>query len=277
VLFYNRNLLDAQGIPPFGGEWTWDDWLAAARRLTAGEGDARVWGTAAPTSAFDVITMVWQNGGEVIDQARTRSLLDSHEVIDTVQWIADLRYKERVAPAPPDVAGTSVAELFKAARLATYASNQALALDLLRSSAAFPWDVAPVPKRKVKAYGEASSGHGVYKGTQAPEHGWRLVQYLGDEAAAREFARAGLVIPAFRRVTESDVFADTQMPRQYNRVWLDVLTSARSMPVTRNWLTVTSEIDKALGPVWNGTQPAAEGCRAAKQAVDQVLAEAARS
>src|SRR5919109_1159083 len=46
VLFYNRNLLDSNGIPPFAGEWTWDDWLAAARRLTADEGEARVWGTA---------------------------------------------------------------------------------------------------------------------------------------------------------------------------------------------------------------------------------------
>ena len=139
---------------------------------------------------------------------------------------------------------------------------------------AFPWDVVPVPKRKVKAYGEASSGHGVYKGTKYPEHGWRLVRYLADEEAARVFARSGLVIPAFRRVTESDVFSGTQMPPSYNRVWIEVLISARSMPVTRNWLKVISEIDRTLAPVWSGEQPAAEGCRNAKPAVDQVLAEA---
>jgi multiple sugar transport system substrate-binding protein len=273
VMFYNRNLLERAGLAPFDKEWTWDDWLAAARRLTSGEGTERVWGTAAPVSAFDVITMIWQNGGEAVDASRTRSLFDSREAIETVQWIADLRFKERVAPTPADYAGSSLNDLFKSARLATFASNQALAIDLLRSNVAFPWDVVPVPKRKVKAYGEASSGHGVYKGTKYPEHGWRLVRYLADEEAARVFARSGLVIPAFRRVTESDVFPGTQMPPSYNRVWIEVLTSARSMPVTRNWLKVISEIERTLAPVWSGELPAVEGCRNAKQAVDQALAE----
>ncbi|MER3404204.1 MAG: hypothetical protein C4289_02715, partial [Chloroflexota bacterium] len=50
--------------------------------------------------------------------------------------------------------------------------------------------------------------------------------------------------PAFRRVTELDVFAGTQMPPSYNRVWIEVLTSARSMPATRNWTKVISETER---------------------------------
>jgi hypothetical protein len=96
------------------------------------------------------------------------------------------------------------------------------------------------------------------------------------EEAAHIFARSGLVIPAFRRIperiTEPQVFSGTQMSPSYDCVWIEVLTLARSMPVTRNWLKVISAIDRTLAPVWG--QPAAEGCRNAKQAVDQTLAEA---
>ena len=82
VVYYNRDLFDRAGVPRPTDDWTWDDFLHAARALTRdtkGSGRIDQYGLGTEVSIFRLAPFVWQNGGELVDdpQAPTRLTLDA--------------------------------------------------------------------------------------------------------------------------------------------------------------------------------------------------------
>ncbi len=273
VMFYNKQAFGAAGVKELTADSTWNDWLDAARKLTKDDPGGKIFGTYANTSPFNIFQMIWQNGGEIMNEQRTQSLLDSSVAIDAAQFIADMRVKHRVSPLPSDYAGQTLAQFFMSGRLVSYTTGQSLALDLQKSKP-FEWDVVAVPKNKQKAYAQASSGHGVTRASKQPAAGWELVKWLAGEEASKLYAARGLVIPALIRVTESDVFSGAGMPSRYGQTWRDALKLARSFNVTRRWNDVLAAFTREMGPAFDGDKPVPDGMRAAKAAIDQILAQA---
>jgi multiple sugar transport system substrate-binding protein len=275
VMFYNKQHFAENGVRELTAESTWNDWLDAAKRLTRDGPAGKIFGTFASSSNFNVFQMIWQNGGEIMNERRTQSLLDSPAAIEAAQFIVDMRLKHRVSPLPSDYQGQTLTQFFIAGRMGTYTTNQSLALDLQKANP-FQWDVVAVSKNKVKAYAQASSGHGVTRASKQPAAGWQLVKWLAGEDASKLYAARGLVIPALIKVTESDVFSGAGMPPNYGKTWRDVLRQARSFAVTRRWNDVRAAFDREYAPALNGEKPVPDAMRAAKAAIDQILAEAAR-
>ncbi len=105
-IFVNPEHFDKAGVSYPDDSWTWDDYAAAAEKLTVREGsDTTVWGTAwGYLSGWDGgwAPIVWSNGGEVCDNFLnpTKLYFDSPEVINAWQWMQDLVYKAKSAPNP---------------------------------------------------------------------------------------------------------------------------------------------------------------------------------
>ncbi|HEX2184630.1 MAG TPA: sugar ABC transporter substrate-binding protein [Chloroflexota bacterium] len=270
VMFYNKGMLAESGVKEPTAESTWNDWLEMARLLTREGPSGKIFGTFASASAFNIFQMIWQNGGEIMNERRTQSLLDSPAAIEAAQFIVDLRLRHRVAPVPADYEGQTTGQFMIAGRLASLTTGQSLALDLQKANP-FPWDVVAVPMQKQKAYAQASSGHGVTRASKHPAAGWELVKWLAGEEASKLYAARGLVIPAMIKVTESDVFSGAGMPANYGKTWRDALRVARSFAVTRRWIEVQGALDKELAPALDGTKPVPDAMRAMKAAIDQIL------
>src|SRR5207244_3849477 len=69
VIVYNRDLLDRSGIAYPGDDWTWDDFLRIARRLTRdtdGDGRIDVWGAAFDRRPAFWLPWIWSGGGDVL-------------------------------------------------------------------------------------------------------------------------------------------------------------------------------------------------------------------
>lgn len=105
-LYYNADLFDKAGVKYPDESWTWDDFSAAAKKLTITTGDNTTqWGTAwGYLEGWDGgwAPLVWDSGGEVFDSPfnPTKLNLDSPEVINAWQFMQDLVYKDKVAPTP---------------------------------------------------------------------------------------------------------------------------------------------------------------------------------
>jgi multiple sugar transport system substrate-binding protein len=105
-LYYNQDLFDQAGVDYPNADWTWDDFLAAAKALTIREGDEVVqWGTSwgyLPGWDGGWAPLVWSRGGEVFDSpyAPTEFYFDSPEVVASWQWMQDLVFTHEVAPPP---------------------------------------------------------------------------------------------------------------------------------------------------------------------------------
>jgi len=236
VMFFNKGQFGEAGVREPTADSTWNDWLEASRKLTREGGGGKIFGTFAAASGFNVFQMIWQNGGEIMNEKRTQSLFDSPQAIETVQFLTDLRVKHQVAPQPADYQGQTLPQFFLAGRMSSYTTGQNLALDLQKNNP-FAWDAVAVPRNRQKAY-----------------------------------APRGLVIPALIKVTESDVFSGAGMPTNYGKTWRDALKEARSFGITRRWNDVLATLDKELAPALEGSKPVPDAMRSLKQQVDQILA-----
>lgn len=274
VMFFNKQLFGETGVKEFTADTTWAEWLDGAKRLTREGASGKIYGTFVSGGNFNLFQMIWQNGGEIMNKERTQSLFDQPAALEAAQFIVDMRLKHEVSPRPTEFGGLSQGQFMIAGRMATNTTNQSFALDLQKANA-FQWDAVAPPKNKQKAYAQASSAHGITRASKQPKAGWELVKWLAGEEASRLYASKGLVIPAFIKVTEADSFSGAGMPPSYGKTWRDVLRQARSFSVTRRWNQVRTTFDREFAPALEGSKSATDAMRAAKQAVDQILKEAA--
>ena len=116
VVYYNRDLFRAAGIPDPEEGWTWPQLISIATRLTTDEngvpvgssdpdqgGGARkpaVYGLGVEPTLIRIAPIVWSNGGELVDdeQKPTRFALDTPEGLEALDTFFALR-----PVIPPDV------------------------------------------------------------------------------------------------------------------------------------------------------------------------------
>ena len=82
LLYYNRKLFDDAHEPYPSADWTWDEYIDSAKRLTRTGPDGRtvVWGSHIISGWWgEWLTLVRQSGGDLFDSAVTRCLLDALE------------------------------------------------------------------------------------------------------------------------------------------------------------------------------------------------------
>src|SRR5215213_7601286 len=99
VMYYNRDLFQKAGVPEPTADWTWDDAVAAAKKITSGTGGSKVWGMLYETWFAPLHDQVYSFGGQVFDEDGTECLVDQGASVDAVQSIVDVM-QAGYAPQP---------------------------------------------------------------------------------------------------------------------------------------------------------------------------------
>jgi multiple sugar transport system substrate-binding protein len=122
MLYYNPKLFADSGVEPPNENWTWDDFKAAAAKLTKdtnGDGKADQYGTA--FNGWPPIQMfIWQAGGEVISEDKTTSPIDSPEALAGAQFYSDIIYNPKYAATEDVIKEQGFGELAKNGKVAMF-------------------------------------------------------------------------------------------------------------------------------------------------------------
>jgi len=246
VLFYNKDLFEANGVAPPTAGWTWDDWLASAKRLTVRSGgQVSRYGTALGTWA----NMVWGNGGELLNADGTQTLLDRPEAIAGVQFAADMVNVHRVAPAPKDAGGPDPVELFQNQKVAMLPGSSNLASRLLAAKLPFKWAIAPLPAGKVAVSPISVSGLAISARSPNAQAALDFATWIvGPAGSALKLNSTPFIAPALRTATaqEQQISGEEAI--------LQALQNGRTQPQVEAWPQVKALVDQALRPVWQGQQ-----------------------
>ncbi len=267
-LFYNATLFEQAGAKPPGAGWTTDDLLAAARQLTGAvgpDGKAERWGVAFQTTYTALVCLLRSFGGEYTDPPSfgKRVALDRPPAKQALQWLADLRHRHRVHPAPG-----APATAFLDGSVAMYqgiTSNIRFAED---ARDRFKVDVTLIPRGPGGKRG--SMLHfgllAVNGKTTVPDEAWELQKWLTNkELAMRQFRLDG-GIPGAR----PDAWNDPEPVREKPlfKVFRDFMEQEGPGPLPVPWNLKMPQIqqvsDQQLAPLWSG-----------EQSVDQTIAAAA--
>ncbi|HUM70697.1 MAG TPA: sugar ABC transporter substrate-binding protein [Chloroflexota bacterium] len=181
VVYYNKDLFDAAGVPYPSPGWTRDDFLAAARALTKdvdGDGVIDQYGASIDPNIFRLAPFVWQNGGDIVDNRvqPTRLTLDSPEALAAFQWLVDLRLKEGVTPDAVAESAEASETRFLNGRLAMIFDSRR-ATPIFRTITGFTWDIAPLPHDEQESGILHSDAYCMANLTKDKDAAWMFIEY----------------------------------------------------------------------------------------------------
>lgn len=274
VLFYNRDQFDAIGLPYPTTDWTWDDMVAAAKKLTIdfdGDGIVDQWGY----GGLNYDTFSRLIGAVPMDVQNRRSTFSAELMLKGIDFCRDLIFKYKVHS--PMVAQIDETESFTTGKI----SMTVAGVWNIRSynRAEFKWDIAPVPvdipSRQRWAAG-AGMGHSIYARTKHPKEAWRLMKFLSGKDGQAALARSGTSVPVLKSAAfSSDFLAGLDQPPKssYPVIFDSFKGPATPQTDMKGFLEYRRIQVDTINEIWNNTVSVEEGCRRIDEKTDAVLAE----
>jgi multiple sugar transport system substrate-binding protein len=200
VLYYNKDLFDKAGVAYPTKDWTWNDFLTAAQKLTVVENGKPVqWGVQLPDGWGDaywtrgILPVIYQNGGDIIspDGKKVSGYLDSDATIEALQWYSDLFLKHKVAPTKADVDALSGQDLFRIQKVAMLWTGVWPMSDY-KGDKTLNFGTVELPQGKVRANSICWSGFAIYSKSQNKDAAWAFLRWIGADKGAEDFANYAL-------------------------------------------------------------------------------------
>jgi multiple sugar transport system substrate-binding protein len=291
VVYYNRDLFDAAGVPYPEAGWTWDEFLAAAKALTRdidGDGITDQHGLGVENSLIRFTPFIWQAGGELVDDVDrpTRLTIDTPQAREAIQFFIDLSLVHKVVPTEAEVLATSDEDRFTNGTTAMLLQSRRV-VPTLRQIQSFTWDVAPLPQHGEAAGILHADAYCLSATTENPEAAWKFIEFANGPEGQQIAARVGRTVPSLRAVAESPVFLgprggvasgndlDRFAPPASARVYLDTIPEIRRVPSISTWPEVEEAFNTTLGRAFYGEVPVDDAIAIAMARSEQAFQRAA--
>lgn len=244
VVYYNQTLFDAAGLPYPADDWNWDDFVMTAKALTLdrdGDGQIEQYGLGVTPSLFRLAPFIWQNGGSVVDNHTrpTRLTITRQPAQAALSWFVDLQLVHGVVPDRVAEAALDSESRFMAGQTAMFL-NSRRGTPTYRQIKHFVWDIAPLPKKILKAGILHSDGYCLSRGAANKEAAWTFIEFANSAQGQPIVATSGRTVPSLREVAESEAFLDPTLPPSRSRVFLDTIETLHRVPIMSRW----DEIEK---------------------------------
>lgn len=200
MVFYNRDKFAAAGLAEPALDWTFDDFKAAAQKLTEGEN----FGYAG--QAFDFIAGPVALGAEYFN-ADNQFDVTNAGYVDAVGKFVDLTAVDKASPVFASGAGAVTASgRFASGNAAMYIDGP-WSLISTQGSVDFKMGVAPLPRGEGESrFITAGSGWGISATSPHKEEAYKALQILTGPKAAEILASAGRALPG--RLAEQTYWYD---------------------------------------------------------------------
>jgi multiple sugar transport system substrate-binding protein len=262
VVYYNRDLFEAAGLPDPEPGWRWDEMVATAKRLTLdadGDGAPEQYGLGVEPILIRLAPFIWSAGAEIVDHPTrpTRLTLESADAQRVMTSFFDLRLRHGVIPSDVERESEDDESRFLNGRTAMYLDSRR-ATPTFRTITDFDWDVAPLPVFREPAGILHSDAYCMAAASKHKDAGWRFVEFALGPDGQRIAAATGRIVPSLRAVATSDAFLDPDARPRNSQVWLDVVPSLRAVPAISTWPEIEDATSPLLEAAMYGELPAAD-------------------
>ena len=265
LLFYNKDLFRAAGIPFPTAKWTWKDELAAAKKLTnASKG---VWGDYQPIQFYEFYKVLAQNGGSFFNPTKTKATFDSPAGIAAAQWL--LSKPGTVMPTQEQQGGLGDDAMFKLGKLAMW--HNGIWQFAAMKDAPFQWDVVVEPAGKVKANHFFANTVAASSKTAHPKEAWAWLKFLAgshDSVKAR-IGSSWELAPVKDKAAYAAYLK--QRPPVNRQAVLDALNNPVLTPTIKAESQMQDIVGKALQKAELGQVPVAQALHDAANQVNALL------
>lgn len=241
MIGYNKDMFDAAGVPYPQDNWTWDDFLAAAQKLTKVENGKTV---QFGIENFYLDQLLASNGGGVVSADGKKVIIDSPESIEAVKFARDLTNKYHVQPTAAQAQGMS--NLFMTGKAAMRMTGPWDWAEYAKN-VDFKWNVVPVPAGKA---GNVSAAAylpiGIGKNTKHPDEAFKLLEFLTTGKGQDIQAKIISAVPTVKR--NADQITTMANAPENAKALTDILQGGKTI-MNAPYIPEYSEIYNKLIPV----------------------------
>ncbi|HEY1687120.1 MAG TPA: extracellular solute-binding protein [Tepidisphaeraceae bacterium] len=255
LLFYvNLDLFKAAGVPvPYNG-WTWDQFEADMKKITALTGTPGYEGRKIYGGVFElwddtIRQIIWTYGGDVFGKSFRDVTLDSPQALEAMQMIVRTRLIDKTiynASGAVRDGAMMAGEQFINGNVGCDGPVGRWKVPTYKEGVKFHWDVVPIPY-KTKADQVTLLAYTIWAMASGSEHkaqAYDLMKFLcGPDGAAMQ-SRLGLAVPPLKSVANSPDFLSPPGIQKHNsQLFLDSLNYARlgQTPVEAEWKDILEE------------------------------------
>jgi multiple sugar transport system substrate-binding protein len=203
VMYYNKRLFDAAGVPYPQPGWTWNDFFDAASRLTIFADDGRAgpvqFGFNFENAAPLWMPLLWTNGGDVLDPTgqRASGYLDGAKSIEALQFLVDLLEKYEYGLHPKRRAAAGM-DPFRAGKAGMDMKGHWMMIDYRADGLDF--GVVGLPTNGVERVTVIyEAGLAIAQRAEHPELAWEYIKHMTSADVQRRRVASGLAISGNRR------------------------------------------------------------------------------
>lgn len=278
ALVYNKDMFDAAGLEYPNTDWTYDDFLEAAKALTKdtdGDGEIDQWGTIAFNDWIFPDTIIHAWGGQVISEDFSKCMLTHPKSIEAMQWVVDLIHKHKVAP-PMDLAaspGWVQVGPFATGKIAMSLQGAWYFADF-RDRVEFDWDLTMIPIGPAGRYIHGGPDNiAIAKGAQHKEEAWAFIKYLLSEKTTVRALGVGAV-PFNKALANSEEWLEPGKKPEHKTIIIESAPYIFLTDIAPGWLEWAATIKlNELAPAFLGEKSVEEAAAAACAGIDEVFAE----
>lgn len=237
VIFYNKDMFKQKGVPYPNNNWTFDDFLKTAQKLT----DKNTFGISFEEDPYFYLPYLMSNGGGILPDE-----ISKPESQDSINFYADLRNKYHVAPQKSESASATMAQMFLQKKLGMYLSGRWM-IPKFRETCEFDWDIVEFPRgTKGSIVQLDASGWAISKSSKHKEEALKLVNYLSSKASSERFVKSGLIVPARKDVS----IYDGEKPENA-KVFINIIETSKPTPTTVNYKEITDKLKQDTENLFN--------------------------
>lgn len=244
VLYYNADMFRQAGLDPDNPPKTWDEFVAAAKKLTNPAKGQYAFGMLAHPSIANIWMQSWflANGSNFFNDDYTDTLLDTPAGIEAFKFYVELYTKHGVVPpGPTDIDYAAQVNLFTQEKVAIIIGPFATYGGIKHDNPNIDLRMMPVPG-KVKASSGRGTVYSISSGSKNPEAAFKLIQYITNAENQLKFYREATMLP-----TRLSVF---ELPEIKNnpelKVLLEASETAVSYPIYTRWAEANRVLVDAL-------------------------------
>lgn len=252
VFYYNADLLKRAGFDRFPSDWS--EYRAACRAVKS----LGVWPTSWPIDVWYFGTMLYQEGGKLVDARSGRPDFNSPAGVEVLEYLVGL-VRDTLFYLNP---GFQRQDEFLAGNVAMIPAS-VVSWAFMKGRPAFRMSVAPFPRGTRKAVIIAGTNVGMFRKVSPAQKklGWEFIRWFLQPDNQARWTRASYYLPTRRSAVLVPGFQSFLVENPgYDRI-LEQLDYADTEPRNREWFTGRYYLTDAL-------EEALRGERSAQSALD---------
>ncbi|MGG1517052.1 sugar ABC transporter substrate-binding protein [Paenibacillus oryzisoli] len=277
ALVYNKKIFQQNNVPFPTDNWTYQDMLDAAKKLTKdtdGDGKIDVYGFQTASSiAQGWFPWIKSTGGSALDAGLTKATFTDPKTIEGLTRWADTIQKDKISPSREMQTNQNYFQNEKTAMTFLQYSGQ---VNLNKNKPDLDWDVVKVPigfdgKRFVPTVVNQWLIYSKAK-PEAKEAAWTFLKYYLSDEAQTFLSESGASLPVKKTVLAA-LEKSTSKPANKQAFTKGVEEAGGTLDENPSWNQWRAAATPILNDILDGKKSPADGAKEIQQKVQSVLDE----